>query len=109
LFRVDIWSQLYRLFALDHPQHWSVERSGELQGICTWKQISGFTSPIWLAIPAELDGEAVLALLTKVRRSLQVSQPLSLNYPAGLATEALRQAGFYPHQTLIWMEQKLSS
>lgn len=109
LFRIDFWSKLYRLLSLDHPQHWSVERAGELQGTCTWKHIAAFTSPIWLAIPTEVDAEAVLALLVKMRRSVKVSQPLSLNYPAGLASEVLRQAGFYPHQTLIWMEQKLSS
>lgn len=107
LFQTDVWSMLYRLFSLEHPQHWSVERSGELKGILTWKHTAGFTSPIWLAVPEEVDDEPVLALLLKARQSIHASQPISLNYPAGLAVDVLHQAGFYPHQTLIWMEQKL--
>jgi len=108
LFRVDVWGRIYRFFNLDHPRHWSVERGTSLKGVVTWKPASGFTSPLWLAIPDPPDDEATLALLTRVRQQLRVKQPLSLNYPAGLAVDALRQTGFYPHQTLIWMEYQLA-
>jgi ribosomal protein S18 acetylase RimI-like enzyme len=107
LFQIDIWSQLYRFLSLDHPRHWSVEYNGELKGVLSWRHTSGYTNPLWLAVPEEVDSEAVLALLTKVRQSIRVGHPLSMNYPAGLAADPLRRAGFYPHQTLIWMEQKL--
>lgn len=107
LFRVDIWSQLYRLFSLEYPRHWSVEHKGALQGVLTWKHTTGHTDTLWLAAPNELDEAAILALLTKTRRDIRPAQPLSLNYPAGVAVDVLRQAGFHPHQTLIWMERKL--
>ncbi len=109
LFRLDLWGRIYRLLNLEHPQHWSVEQHGELKGILTWKHSSEFTSPLWLAIPEAPDEQAILILLTKAMSHIRVNTPLSLNYPAGVAAGVLRQAGFYPHQTLIWMEHKFSS
>jgi ribosomal protein S18 acetylase RimI-like enzyme len=106
LFRVDILSKIYRLFSLENPQHWSVEKNNELKGILTCRHSRGYTRPCWLATPELIDEEAILVLLCKVRTHLKQLQPLSLNYPAGMALDVLRQAGFYPHQTLIWMEYK---
>ncbi len=103
LFRADVWGKLYRSFSLENLQHWSVERDGELEGVLSWKHSGGFTDTIWLAIPEQVDQEAILALVTKARETIRITQPLSLNFPAGVAAEVLRLAGFYPHQTLIWM------
>jgi ribosomal protein S18 acetylase RimI-like enzyme len=108
LFRIDVWGRIYRFLNLDHPQHWSVERGSSLKGVVTWKPAGGFTNPLWLAIPDPPDDVATLALLTSVRRHVRVRHPLSLNYPAGLAVDVLHRAGFYPHQTLIWMEYQLA-
>jgi ribosomal protein S18 acetylase RimI-like enzyme len=105
LFRADLWGRIYRAFALEHLHQWSVERNGKLEGVISWKHASGFTDSIWLAIPEQIDEEAILALLINARKSIRQGQPLSLNFPAGAADEALRQAGFYKHQTLIWMEK----
>lgn len=104
LFRMDILAGIYRFFSLEYPTHWSVERNRELKGILTWKHRSGFADSLWLAVPEQLDDEAVSSLLTKARKYIHQEQPLSLNLPSGLAADVLRQAGFYPHQTLIWME-----
>jgi len=109
LFRMDLWGRIYRFFNFEYPQHWSVEHNAGLKGVVTWKHTTGYTDPLWLAIPQEQDEEAILALLSKVRKHARPIQPLSLNYPAGLAVDVLRQAGFYPHQTLIWMEYKFSA
>jgi ribosomal protein S18 acetylase RimI-like enzyme len=106
LFRMDIFGGIYRFFSLEYPQHWSVERQGELMGILTWKHSRGYSDPLWLAIPEEVDKEAILVLLSKARNHIRKVQPLSLNYPAGVAVDVLRQGGFYPHQTLIWMQYK---
>ena len=103
MFRPDAWGKLYRLFMLEFLHHWSVERNGELKGVLSWKHSNALTDTIWLATPDQLDEEAVLALLSKSREYIKASQPLSLNFPAGVATEMLKLAGFYPHQTLIWM------
>jgi hypothetical protein len=83
-----------------------VERNGGLKGVLTWKHSIGYTDPLWLAMPEEMDEQAILGLLIKTRKLIRNVQPLSMNYPAGMAVDTLRQAGFYPHQTLIWMEKK---
>lgn len=108
LFRPDIWGKLYRLLNLDIPQHWSIEKDGELKGVLTWKHSLGYTDTLWLAVPEEIEDEATLILLSTVRKVIKRTQPLNINYPAGKAVSPLRKAGFYPHQTLIWMEHKFS-
>ncbi len=103
MFRPDMWGKIYRAFNLDFLQHWSVEREGELRGTLSWNHSSGMTDTIWLAIPEQEDQEAILSLLTRAREAIHQTQPLSLNFPAGVAVETLKLAGFYAHQTLIWM------
>jgi ribosomal protein S18 acetylase RimI-like enzyme len=106
LFRPDVWGKIYRIFTAEFLHHWSVERKGELKGVLSWSHSTGFTDTLWLAVPEEMDGDATLALLFKARKAIRQKQPLSLNFPAGMAVDVLRQTGFYPHQTLIWMEYK---
>lgn len=108
LFRPDIWGKLYRVFNISFLQHWSVECDGELKGVLSWKHAHGFTDSLWLAIPEQLDEQATLALLLKARSDIPAEQPLRLNLPVNLAVEELRKAGFYPHQTLVWMEHPIS-
>ncbi|HSB65847.1 MAG TPA: N-acetyltransferase [Anaerolineales bacterium] len=108
MFRPDIWGKLYRTFALDFLQHWSVERDGQLKGVVSWRHSNGFTDPIWLALPQAVDQDAILTLLAESRKAIHKTQPLSLNYPAGEAVEVLKLAGFYAHQTLIWMSIDLN-
>lgn len=103
LFRPDILGKLYRTFALEVLHHWGVERDGVLKGMLSWKHSNSFTDTIWLALPPDVDQDAVLALLAESRNAIRKTQPLSLNYPAGEAVEVLKLAGFYAHQTLIWM------
>jgi ribosomal protein S18 acetylase RimI-like enzyme len=108
LFRADILGGIYRAFNLEFPQHRSVERNGNLKGIISWKHSNGFTDTIWLAVPEQIDEEATMALLLNARRNNRKDQPLSLNFPSNVAVEVLKQAGFYAHQTLIWMEYSLN-
>jgi ribosomal protein S18 acetylase RimI-like enzyme len=108
LFRPDAWGKIYRTFMLEFPRHWSVERDDTLKGVLSCKHSSGFTDDLWLAIPIQFDSEAILALMARARKAIRPDQPLSLNLPAEVVTDVLRQAGFYPHQTLIWMEHKFS-
>jgi ribosomal protein S18 acetylase RimI-like enzyme len=103
LFRPDLWGSLYRAFSLEFLRHWSVERNGELKGTLTWKHSSGFADSLWLAVPEPIDEQATGALFASVRPTIRRDQPLSLNFPAGIAVDILRKAGFYPQQTLIWM------
>jgi ribosomal protein S18 acetylase RimI-like enzyme len=109
MFRPDIWGKLYRTFVLEFMHHWSVEREGQLEGVLSWRHSNGFTDSIWLATPQVVDQEAILALIAKTRVNIRKTQPLCLNFPAGEAVEVLKSSGFYPHQTLIWMEYKLKN
>jgi ribosomal protein S18 acetylase RimI-like enzyme len=109
LFRPNLWGMIYRTFTLEFLRHWSVERNGELQGVISWRHANGLTDTIWLAVPKELDQESMLALITRAREAIRETQPLNLNFPAGEATEVLKLAGFYAHQTLLWMEYRFSS
>jgi ribosomal protein S18 acetylase RimI-like enzyme len=108
LFRPDAWGMIYRAFSLENLHHWSVERYGELKGVLSWKHSTGYTDTLWLAVPEQIDAEGILALLITARNAIRKEQPLSLNFPAGAAVEVLKQAGFYAHQTLIWMEYKIN-
>ena len=108
LFRADILGKIYRAFSLEFLRHWSVERNGELKGVVSWRHSNGFTDTIWLAVPGNIDEGATLALLIQARAAIRKEQPMSLNFPAEAAVDVLRQAGFYAHQTLIWMEYEIS-
>jgi ribosomal protein S18 acetylase RimI-like enzyme len=107
LFRPDLLGKFYRAFSLEFLQHWSAVRNGELKGVVSWKHSTGFTDQLWLAIPEQPDDETIVTLVSMARRNIRREQPLSLNFPAHTAEEILRRAGFYPHQTLIWMENRL--
>ncbi len=109
LFRPDALGTIYRAFSLEYLHHWSVERDGELKGMVSWKHMTGNTDTLWLAVPDHIDEEGILTLLITARTNIRKEQPLSLNFPAGSAVEVLQQAGFYSHQTLIWMECRFSS
>jgi hypothetical protein len=106
LFRMDVWGKFYRFFNLEYPRHWSVEHHGDLKGVISWNHTSGYSDPLWLAVPEEIDEDAIFALLIKLRNSIRPGQPVNLNLPAGMASEVLHKAGFYTNQTLIWMEHK---
>jgi ribosomal-protein-alanine N-acetyltransferase len=109
LFRPDVWGKIYRFFIVEFLHHWSVERNGELKGVLSWRHTGGFADTLWLAVPEQMDEEAILVLLAKARNSIRQGQPLGLNFPSNSAVDVLRQAGFYPHQTLIWMEKAFTS
>ena len=109
LFRPDILGMIYRTFTLDSPRHWSTLRNGELKGLITWKHSSGNIDTLWLALPEQIDQEATMALIIIARSAIRKEQPLGLNFPAGIAIDVLKVAGFYTNQTLIWMECKFLS
>ncbi|HNT26115.1 MAG TPA: GNAT family N-acetyltransferase [Anaerolineales bacterium] len=95
---------IYRLLNLDAPTHWVIQRPNEMLGALTWRRIQGHADPLWLAVPPQPDNEALLALLAYARQRVTPQRPLTVNLPADLSPDVLRQAGFYPHQTLLWME-----
>lgn len=104
LLRPDFLGITYRFMSFDYPRHWAALRNGALQGVLTWRHLNSYSDPLWLAAPEALDEEALFALLVYARNRIPSRQPVSLNLPAGLIKDPVRQAGFRPAHTLIWME-----
>jgi len=97
-------ADLYRLFTLNYPRQWAAEQNGNLLAALSHQQTDGYADNIWLAIPPDFNELAVRVLLQIARRELGRSRPLTLNIPAGLAAQAIQDAGFHALQTLLWME-----
>lgn len=96
---------LFRLFLQVYDRHWSASREGQLTGVLSWVASPGYADNLWLAAAPEREAETTLALLTHARQNSAARRPMSLDYPAGHAIEAIQEAGFHIHQTLIWMEK----
>jgi len=99
---------LYRWLTMEFPRHWAAIKEGRLVGLLTWVRSGGYADQLWLAVPEEIDDEAVTGLLKAARRRVPLRRPLSVNLPAGLAVQSMQAGGFNTHQTLIWMEQRFS-
>jgi GNAT superfamily N-acetyltransferase len=84
-------------------ESWAVLRSGRLLGAVTWQAFQGYSDYLWLSVPPEIDDPAIYSLLNYARQQVSDRRPLSLDFPARLASYPIRAAGFQPHQTLIWM------
>jgi GNAT superfamily N-acetyltransferase len=84
-------------------ESWAVLRSGRLLGAVTWQAFQGYSDYLWLSAPPEIDDPAIYSLLNYARQQVSDRRPLSLDFPARMATYPIQAAGFKPHQTLIWM------
>jgi ribosomal protein S18 acetylase RimI-like enzyme len=94
---------LYRLFNDIQIQQWSAYVEKKLIGVLTWQASKAYADYIWIATREDNEDLAVESLLTHARKHLNSLRPISLDYPAGRASDAISAAGFKPHQTLIWM------
>lgn len=88
-------------------RHWSAYRGRRLLGVLSWQPSPSYADYLWLAAPVDVDEGAIAELLLHARGQLSLRRPLALDYPAGCLESAIRQAGFLPHQTLIWMSINL--
>lgn len=102
-FRPGFWNTLY-LFMVDYQvKQWAAVRGDELLATVTWMPHSGRSESLYAAIAEGADGEALTRLLVHVQRALSHYSSLSLEFPAGEMTDAIRMAGFIPRRTLLWM------
>jgi ribosomal protein S18 acetylase RimI-like enzyme len=105
--RPGIWRDLARLFGDNSLQQRSVQRDQRLAGVAAWQApASASHGVLLLAAPQDADDDALLALLSYVRRSIPQGSRLVLEYPANQSRQAITAAGFISRQTLIWMEIK---
>jgi ribosomal protein S18 acetylase RimI-like enzyme len=108
--RPSFWNSLY-LFLVDFQlKQWAAIRGENLLATLTWMPQGGRAESLFAAVPSLPAGTdesshaaALTQLLIHAQRALSHYSTLSLDFPAGEMTEAIRAAGFYPHRTLLWM------
>ena len=105
--RPDLWGFFYRFFSDFQVRHWSARRGNQLLGVLAWQAMPSYADSLWLAAPSQSEDLAGRCLLEHIRRHPVQRRPLALDYPAGRASQAIQDAGFHLHQTLIWMSLKL--
>ncbi|MBE0411976.1 MAG: GNAT family N-acetyltransferase, partial [Anaerolineales bacterium] len=106
-FNPTLRGSFYRIMTATSIKQWAAVRKNQLLGVLTWQPHQNQTDNLWLATSPENEDTAILALLPHIRRHLPRRNQLTLDYPAGRGTDALKKAGYSLHQTLIWMALKI--
>ncbi len=104
--RPGLWGVFYRLFAGYHVYRWVAIRNGQPLGVLAWASpaLGERVDTIWVALAPGSDPSVLTALLRYSRLRLAYRYALSLDYPRGDSDPAIREAGFVPQRTLIWMK-----
>jgi ribosomal protein S18 acetylase RimI-like enzyme len=107
LLRAGMRGSLTRLFNGKRVRQWSARRSNKLLGVLSWQSSTAQADKLWLAAPPEFEETAIQALLLRARRVSSPQRSLALDFPSGRAVNAIQKAGFYNHQTLVWMKREV--
>lgn len=102
--RPGLVNGIYRFLADIDTLQWAAFKNNRLAAVLACQRTTGRSDYLWLAAPRRPDPEVITQLLLYGRRALSERYSLSLEFPAGMADEAIRQAGFQPQRTLVWME-----
>ncbi len=104
-FAPGLISQFMRWIQGAEQENWAAwHESRALSGFLSWEPSQTFSDPLWLAVPEDVDPNALTALLIDGREVLAYrNRPLQVNFFADQASSAFHEAGFEHHQTLIWM------
>jgi ribosomal protein S18 acetylase RimI-like enzyme len=102
--RPGLLGAFYRFFSENHIRQWSAYRGNELLGVLAFQASHSYADTLWLACRPEDEPAATKELLLYARQHLSPRRALALDYPAGRSVSAIQEAGFFIHQTLIWME-----
>ncbi len=98
-----LWNWFYMLLIDFNIKQWAAVCNNELAATLTWMPQGGRSESLYAATGEGSNGEALTQLLLHARRALSHQSSLSLDYPAGEMTNAIRAAGFHPRRTLLWM------
>jgi hypothetical protein len=101
--RPGVFSWLYLLFVDFNIKQWAALRDDQLLATLTWMPQGSRSESLYAATGTESNPEALTMLLLHARRTISYYSQLTLEYPAGELTEAIRAAGFKPRRTLLWM------
>jgi ribosomal protein S18 acetylase RimI-like enzyme len=102
--RPGILGWVYRFFNEIGVRHWAVERKRELLGVLSWQQTRRYTDQVWLAASPEYEDLVLRSVIPYIRRDQHLSRPIAIDYPEHRASDTLKEAGFRPTSTLIWMK-----
>lgn len=106
-FEPGFWNSL-RQFIEDEPiRQWSARRGERLLGVASLETNRGNTDNLWLALPQDIEEDALFALLTTARLEGSSVRTISVNFPTGVAERCFQSAGYEKHLTLIWMNQSI--
>jgi len=101
--RPGLWNWFYLLFIDFNIRQWAAVHNDQLLAALTWAPQGGRSESLYAATGSAPADEALTHLLIHARRALSNHTSLSLDYPAGEMTEAIRAAGFKVRRTLLWM------
>lgn len=87
--------------------HWMARINGRLVGAATWEPGRALSDFLWLGADPQYEDAAVHALLAYGLGHIRLRRFQSVNYPAGRAEWAFRNAGYACCHTLIWMSLQL--
>lgn len=107
LMRPGLWGDFLRLLADAYIRAWGIEAQGQLKAAAYWQLMAGHANALWLAVDPQTADEELTALLVHLRRRLNSTRALFIEFPARQFNDAIRRAGFYAQQTLIWMRLAL--
>lgn len=99
-----VWRNFLRWLNGERMEHWSAWLGDRLLGAAAWEPGNVITDVIWMATNPLDEDLAAQTLLTHARRIIPRNRPVMVNFPAGIAEEGIKAAGFHVNNTLIWME-----
>jgi ribosomal protein S18 acetylase RimI-like enzyme len=103
-----LWGGLGRLLSGSTARHWNASAGGRVQAGLALYWAPGHGSTFWLAALPDASDDLIAGLLIHARNRADTPADLTLDYIAHRWEIGLTAAGFYPHQTLIWMQAVFS-
>lgn len=104
--RPGLLGLLYRFFSEVRLRHWAARTKDRLLGVLTWQASHAHADYLWLAAAPEDEDMAIRTIMPFLKGESVLHRPLSLDYPADRAKDALHEVGFEFQHTLIWMKVK---
>jgi hypothetical protein len=102
--RPGLGSAVYRFMSDFEVRHWVARTGGLPKGVVSWQAIAGRNNRLWAAIPLEENPEILTGLLQQARYELAWRDKMGLDFPAGIFQDSIKEAGFHPLRTLLWMK-----
>ncbi len=106
-FKPGLWSSLLNFLQDEMIYQWSARRGERLLGVASLETNRGNVDNLWLALPPNLEEDALFALLTHARLEGSSVRTIAVNFPSGIAERCFQTAGYEKHMTLIWMNQSM--